>query len=376
MKIVFICSALEPGRDGVGDYTRRLAGELIRRGDDVVIFSLNDRYVDNVLSGLQCAEGTDVPVVRIPSGYSIKQRFLLAKEQIDQIGPDWLSLQYVPFGFHPKGLHAGLSKRLSSLGKGRRWHIMFHELWVGMALEESKKLVWWGRGQRYFIKSLLNNLRPSVVHTQTRLYQAQIAKLGFNADYLPLFGNIPVNSPTGKNGKAFVSEKISFVIFGSIHDGAPIDEFAKEAAKYSREKGVVISFTFVGRCGPERDRWSAILRSEALSVEFHGEESAIRISDILSNSTMGISATALAVIEKSGSFAAMREHGLTVICVSKPWQPAGIPKLELPAGIVEYKIGNFEECISCNRHVPFNNSVIDVADKFRDTIVNTSRLTL
>jgi hypothetical protein len=35
MRIVFLCFSLEPGRDGVGDYTRALAGELIRPGHEV-----------------------------------------------------------------------------------------------------------------------------------------------------------------------------------------------------------------------------------------------------------------------------------------------------------------------------------------------------
>ena len=34
MKIVFICGCLEPGKDGVGDYTRRLSAELIDHGVD------------------------------------------------------------------------------------------------------------------------------------------------------------------------------------------------------------------------------------------------------------------------------------------------------------------------------------------------------
>lgn len=32
MRLAFICVSLEPGRDGVGDYTRSLAAECIRQG--------------------------------------------------------------------------------------------------------------------------------------------------------------------------------------------------------------------------------------------------------------------------------------------------------------------------------------------------------
>ena len=46
MKIAFITSCLEPGKDGVGDYTRSLAAESSRNGHEVCLLALNDRHVD------------------------------------------------------------------------------------------------------------------------------------------------------------------------------------------------------------------------------------------------------------------------------------------------------------------------------------------
>ena len=43
MKILFFCGSAEPGKDGVGDYTRRLCGELLRIGHETQILSLFDR---------------------------------------------------------------------------------------------------------------------------------------------------------------------------------------------------------------------------------------------------------------------------------------------------------------------------------------------
>jgi hypothetical protein len=40
LNIVFLCGSLQPGRDGVGVYTRRLAGEVIRQGHQASIISL------------------------------------------------------------------------------------------------------------------------------------------------------------------------------------------------------------------------------------------------------------------------------------------------------------------------------------------------
>ena len=375
MNIVFICSSLEPGKDGVGDYTRLLAGELVRRGNTISLLSLNDRFIDEVFTDIQPSEGIDVPVKRIPSSCSEKERFALAKEWIDRHNPKWLSLQFVPFGFHPKGLKVGLGKFLLSIGGDRQWQVMFHELWVGIAVEESKKLIWWGRLQRYLIKSLILKLRPKVIHTQTQLYKALLHKLGFNAEYLPLFGNIPVTGKVNTQNESDLSginKKLSFVVFGSIHAGAPINGFARDVARYSLKNNVPVALTFIGRCGIEQGRWSAAWQSEGLTVEVMGEQPAERISEVLLNSTIGLSGTAFAVIEKSGSVAAMRQHGLPVLCVSKPWHPAGIAKQQGPSGIIEYSAGNFEACLAAIAPMHYTAHVSDIADKFISALLKVS----
>jgi hypothetical protein len=363
MKIVFICSSLEPGKDGVGDYTRRLAAELIKQENNTAIVSVNDKYVNELFSGVQWSDGVDITVLRLPSAWPLRVRADRAKHWIEQANPDWLSLQYVPFGFHPKGLCVGLSKFLLTLGGDRQWHIMFHELWVGIALEESKKLIWWGCLQRFLIKTLISNLKAKVIHTQTKLYGGLLEKLGTESAYLPLFGNIPVMQHALKKSNINLSanKEISLVVFGSIHAGAPIADFAKEAVTYSKKNNVTIKLIFIGRCGPEQERWSTIWKSEGLPMEMLGEQPAETVSTILLNSTMGISATAIAVIEKSGSFAAMRDHGLPVISLSKPWTPRGMPSQKIALGIVEYRKGNFEQCLADLRHVNYGHNVSEIA---------------
>ena len=43
MKVVFVTSCLEPGRDGVGDYTRSLAEESTKLGHRAGLLALQDR---------------------------------------------------------------------------------------------------------------------------------------------------------------------------------------------------------------------------------------------------------------------------------------------------------------------------------------------
>jgi hypothetical protein len=370
MKIVFFCSSLEPGHDGVGDYTRRLAGGLIKNGNTIAIIALNDKQTDSVFTCVQQSEGVDIEVMRIPSSLPESERARNAKKYVDQFDPEWLSLQFVPFGFHPKGLKLGLSKFLLSIGGARPWHIMFHELWVGMAAEESKKLLWWGRLQRMLIKTLVLILHPKVIHTQSILYQALLNKMGFNVQLLPLFGNITVNDLSSKDNSFLKKNEISFVVFGSIHSGAPIAEFAKEAAAYSLKNNIPVKLIFIGRYDLEHQRWSTIWKAEGLSVEAMGEQSAAYISEVLTNPTAGISATAIAVIDKSGSVAAMLEHGMPVISVSKPWTPNGVPTPKTPAGVIAYHKGNFEDCLAYKSFIPGKNDVSAIATKFTASLLN------
>ena len=366
MKILFVCSCLEPGFDGVGDYTRRLAAGLVKQGVATGIISINDSYVNNISTTTQQSDGVTIPVMRVPSSFFNQKKYINeVRQYVDQFSPDWMSLQFVPFGFHAKGLSTGLAKSLLTISAGRAWHIMFHELWVGIAKEESQKLVWWGRLQGLLIKSLIKTLQPKVIHTQTMLYRSLLNQMGLKAGYLPLFGNIPIDSYiTLKDKLKTEGNIIELVVFGLIHDGAPIDTLAMDAAHYSAQKNKSVKLTFIGRCGPEQGRWAAAWRAAGLPVTILGEQPAERISSVLSNSTMGVSATATAVIDKSGTVAAMREHGLPVLSVSKPWQPRGVIGYSHPAGVIPYKAGTFEECLHSGKtSLPVINQVTTVASR-------------
>ncbi|MEO7767543.1 MAG: hypothetical protein ABIS01_08960, partial [Ferruginibacter sp.] len=187
MKIAFLCGSLEPGRDGVGDYTRRLAGELIRQGHEAGIIAINDQHFTGEFEGFQESEGLNLPMLRLPSHWPSNQRFKRAASWINSFNPGWISLQFVPFSFNAKGLPFGMSRLLMTLGKNRNWHIMFHELWVGMHIGAPRKEICWGYVQREIILSLIRRLQPRLIHTQSSLYKTQLAKLGVKALLLPLF---------------------------------------------------------------------------------------------------------------------------------------------------------------------------------------------
>ncbi|MDF7810038.1 glycosyltransferase [Hymenobacter sp. YC55] len=364
MKIVFVCGSLEPGRDGVGDYARRLAAELIRQGHQVAALALHDTYVEAELSGTQQAEQVQLSVLRIPASYKETARFAAAQQWVDAINPDWLSLQYVAFAFQPKGLPWGLGESLARLGRGRRWHIMFHELWVGVFIDAPLKHIVWGWVQKQLIKSMVKTLRPAVMHTQTRLYQLLLGRLGFKADYLPLFANIPVTSTQKKPaqlGADGSDNTVSVIIFGTIHPGTAIAQFAQEASQIAKTKGTQFSLTTIGRCGANLEPFVKTWQDEGLTVNILGEQPAEKISEVLRNGTIGLSTTSLVVTEKSGTVAAMVEHGLPVLCIARAWWPRGVPSLEQPVGIAEYHPGTLDTYLSNIETPQFTSTVPEIA---------------
>ncbi|MDB5009965.1 MAG: glycosyltransferase family 1 protein [Mucilaginibacter sp.] len=352
MRLLFLCGSLEPGYDGVGDYTRRLAAEMIRQGHQVTAISLNDTYVNIRSVYFQNAENVKLEVLRIPSACTTKQRFKLAKKWIDKYNPEWLSLQFVIFSFHSKGLPVGLGAFLSRLGKGRRWHIMFHELWVGMPLGASKTHIFWGWLQKKIILSIIFKLKPEVIHTQSRLYFAQLNKLGIKINYLPLFSNVPVANSLVENGKVntdSVQNIVSMVIFGTIHPLSMIDRLLHEVIIYKEKEKAEVKLIIIGRCGPEQEHWINIWKSAGLNVEVLGEQPVQCISQVLKHASIGISTSAMAMIDKSGTVAAMLEHGLPVLCVAKPWTPRGVTLSKAPNGIFELSKDGLEACIKRNK---------------------------
>ena len=375
MNIIFLCGSLEPGRDGVGDYVRRLGGELIRQGHQAAAIALNDRHLQEEFTGEQEIEKTKLEILRLPADWSAKSRFARAKEWVKKKAPEWLSLQFVPFAFDLKGLPFGLSKQLNQLGEGRQWHIMFHELWVGMDKESSRKFVWWGWIQRGLIKSLLKELKPAVIHTQTRLYQSHLKMLGYKAEHLSLFGNIPVVRKTkpaffGEDLSSTYKNKIWFVLFGGIHPGAPVEQFSKAIAGYARNKEVQVLLTIIGRCGKEQGHWAKTWASFGLPVEVLGEQSPALISQVLGYGSIGISTTPLSLTEKSGAAAAMREHGLPVLSISRQWQPKGFPDLEHPSWVFEYSEGNLEKFLAAKPRQSSENELSQISHQLTDSLLS------
>ncbi|MCF4102180.1 hypothetical protein L1I30_10915 [Gillisia sp. M10.2A] len=351
MKIVFICGSLEPGRDGVGDYTRRLGIELVGQGHVVVLIAINDFHIKkDIVSNIDNGDG--ISILRLAPGKSYKERFARVKHRIDKFDPDWLSLQYVPFSFQKKGIPWNLDAQLEELGVGRKWHIMFHELWVGMDVESPVKHRILGIAQEYIAGKIIKRLAPKVIHTQSNLYRLYLERFGCKIEVLPLFSNIPVlhKSKNFKNDSV-----LTLVVFGMIQPGAPIMQFVNDLSIYRLKSNKKIKIQFIGRLGNELGTWVEAFQKENFNVHVLGEQGAENISEILSKADWGISSTPLYQIEKSGTVVAMREHQLPVYCVARSWKPRKIAQSIVQDLVKEYTPGELDFSLTADFKEQSNN---------------------
>ncbi|RYY68912.1 MAG: glycosyltransferase family 1 protein [Chitinophagaceae bacterium] len=370
MNVIFLCGSLEPGKDGVGDYTRRLAGELCRRGHSASVVALNDKAVESDFAGMQPVDGVEIEVLRLSATNSWQQRLAAMKSWVKNKQANWISLQYVPFSFHNKGLPWKLGSVLKAFGADKNWHIMFHELWVGMSDNASVKQKMWGRVQRFLIRSLVKTLQPRVVQTHVQLYQNLLKNNGVSASLLPLFGNVPKVEDENIQVQMKLKDPsdISFLLFGGIHPDAPVEELAQEAGHYQKQTGKKISLTLIGRNGKEAGKWQSAWENAGLQIHVLGAQETVVISSEMQKATIGIATTPLLLIEKSGSAATMLEHGLPVLCISKPWEVAGMGNYNIPPGIVEYHPGVLENLFAEKPIVSTCNTLSSVSAAFVESL--------
>ncbi|MFZ0489882.1 MAG: hypothetical protein WBV11_14935 [Salegentibacter sp.] len=322
MNKVFICGSLEPGRDGVGDYSRRLAAALIQRGAQVALLAFNDSYIDGISLTEQVQGEFHIPVLRIGKDESAGKRISEAKKWIDQWDPEWLSLQFVPYAFHKKGLPWRLGKQMRKIGRGRKWHIMFHELWVeaGDARKQIVALL-----QRAIIKSLVSKLDPLIAHTNLPIYRARLAEAGIEAGKLPLFSNItcePFDKPI---------QEIPFTIsfFSQFEFRKSIVRFLRELIKELYMEGLDFRILLLG--GNESKGEKLIGELSAVPgvnerIGYTGFLNDNRMSEALNSSDLGISPVPRHLLGKSGSVAAFLSHGVPV---AAPFTKRGYETLEL-----------------------------------------------
>lgn len=351
MHILFICGSLESGKDGVGDYTLRLAEELRMNGHAISILALNDKYIDSI----QFIIG-NIPICRTPATYSWRKKTEIASQFIKSQAPEWLSLQYVPFAFHPKGLPFGLADRLRKIGNGRKWHILFHELWIGAQIGAPGKDKIIGQLQRCVIRYMLWRLQPHAVQVTFPLNKI-LLKGTYRGEVtiLPIFSNIErVKGYSEEVSDLFPSDIVTArkdyfiaVIFGSYYaESWDLHSFIPRWKDYCDTIGKKPVLLSVGKLSVGASDWEKLEQDFPKEILFlkTGILPSRQISLVLQYfSDLGIITTPVLIIGKSGSYQAFREHGVPVMALENKIE---MP-FPLPAGMVEEDICIFKESDPC-----------------------------
>lgn len=326
MRILFLCSSLEPGRDGVGDYTRRLAAACANNGHDCHVLALNDHYAihnSRELTGEACV------IRRWPAGQPWAVRSAAIREHIATFKPDWTSWQMVSYGYHPKGILGEEFLQLAAAISSPRTHVMLHEIWIGLTRTDSLYARAVGWLQRRTILNFLRTVRPVHLHTSNAAYVAALARHGWQAGVLPLFSNIPITRASPDECAAALARYLPpdgygrspllGVTFGTLHrqwePSRAVRLLQNVAARHDRQPLLLA----IGRTGPHGPDILHRIRRSGCTVATTGEVDPATVSCLLQAADLGIAPHPWALINKSGVVAAMLDHGLPVLIPRDDW---------------------------------------------------------
>ena len=324
MNVLFICGSLEPGRDGVGDYTRRLAAACATSGHGGVAIALHDPHVE----GATDLTRDGVRLIRLPAASPWPDRLAAVHAHLQCLAPDWVSWQFVAQAFQPRGfLPAALLQAAPQL-RGLHSHVMLHELWLGLETGAGWRARAVGWLQRRGVLCLLSQLEPDIVHTSNASYKHALRDEGVEAGLLGLFGNVPVAASFP--GREVLLARwlpgvapLAAVTFGTLHPqwqpAATVTWLSATARRLGRRPALLA----LGRSGPHTAAILDSFRQKGIAVGETGELDETTVSHLLTAADCGIAPHPWALIGKSGAAAAMLDHGLPVLVPRDDWQLRG-----------------------------------------------------
>lgn len=310
MKILFLCGSLEPGRDGVGDYVRILGEHLSKEaGLTLAALSLYDPYVVN--------EKEDIfpdkfQTFRLPA--KEKKRYQKASSWIQKFDPDWLSIQFVPYSFHKKGLPIFLARNLKLLIQDYKVHMMIHETWIGTQDFQIKSRLT-AYLQKILLKRLLTSSSPKVIHTHLPEYSEKLKSLHEHVKELPLFSNIGVSSYPNKHNK-----KLVLGFFSQVECAEFVLSFLKEIGRKAMLAEIQIEVLLIGGQEYKMQKFSNFIQTLSFlknKVRKTGFLANHEISHALNQCSLGITPLPRHALGKSGSVAAFLSHGIPVAAPHK-----------------------------------------------------------
>jgi len=328
MKIAFIVGSMQVNTNGVAAYTSILSKQLEAMGHNVLIITLNELEAHN----------TTPNSLNLGKHLSIFKRYFNLRSILLQQKPDLISIQYVPYSFHPKGLAFELLI-FSQLLKLFRVHLMVHEPWIETTKQTTTKNKIISFIQKTLLTKIFSVNKPILITSTIPHY---VNKLGSGARLMPLFSNIQycpkvVSPPIAK-------KVLKCIFFGSF--SFDIEGFIRQLnwiKQYCFENDLKPEITLVGDNGIQKNKNIQHIKNilgESNLIDL-GWRSSEEISLLLQEQDLGISRATFSLFGKSGSTLAMLEHGLMVLLR-----------------------GNENIDLSCQLSSNFTNQLIQITDNY------------
>lgn len=330
MRILLTAGGFSAG--GIADYSLLLARELQDRGCEIGFLALAE-------PGLEAAEESQVtrgrssaPLLRLPAGRLERAGIERARAWIAAFDPDWLSLQFNPFSFNPRGLLWGERPGLARLLRGLPIQVMVHEIWVGIADQKDWKPRLVGCLQRPAIVGLLRDLRPRLLHTSNPYFQDLLGEAGLAAALFPLFGNIPVAGTSQEEQTALLGEAVSnkvpfrLGLFSGQRGERLPDSLIEALRDHAAGEGRRLAVYSAGRApGVEAlfERWRD--RHPEVGFTALGELSTAQLSCFMQAMDAALTHYPYYLCGKSGAAAAWLEHGVPLLTAWGDLTPGEAP---------------------------------------------------
>lgn len=301
MIILFITNQLPPIVDGVGDYTYNLACEFAQYGHSVHVICRSCKEIHTDYKEISVN-----PIIECWNKTAGKQ----IAAYVRQHHVDVVSLQYVPHGFHPKGLPFGLVAALKEVKKtGIKVMTFCHEVSVeykhGTIRQRMLEML-----MKYVTKSILQ--LSDYTGTSIVRYRDMMLKLTDShrsIAVIPIASNIPVTEHTHEELaelRNVIAPKREYIVaFFGMRDTAT----SLAAIKKMQDEGQKIKILFIGKIPasmvgklPADSYKTGILDTKDIYKYF-------LVADILILPENNISGCSF----KSGSLAAAMRAGLPII---------------------------------------------------------------
>lgn len=327
-RLLFVCPSIEPGRSGVGDYTVGLAGAVCGLGQYSKVLAFADPGVETVQKATMTVGQELLETIRIPVAAEASALRCLVTQELEEYAADWISIQWVPYAFHPKGWAALGKFPWEALAGRTHLHWMVHETWVGDHVGASFKRRFIGLIQRKMMQRLAAKLRVKLIHTTNPAYLRQLSVAGLHAHELPLFGSLDcaagaewkewasvLPEPVGRAVDADRGSYWMFCFFGTIHDNYPAREVfdaIHRATVGENRRSIILSLGHSGGGGALFQEWQRTF-GQMMQFIHLGCRSDEQTVAVLSRADFGLSSTPHNIIGKSSAAAALAEQGLPVL---------------------------------------------------------------